>query len=150
MIAQVFRGLCAVALLGIAAAAGAGQFNFPINFVGCGNLDVVGAQMADPNGFFAGAKSVGDCLKLCKITTSACRRMVKGIASCYDALSVTQKAVEEKDCAADAASTPAQVKACRQSLPGQLRLELAINASFRSDSLANCQAWGQTCQDTCQ
>ncbi len=140
----LLTGLC----FAFAASARAGDFSPPVDFNACGDMNVSGSAMHDPNFAYTNADTPERCAKLCDRAGALCRVYVKDVFACHVRVLANTKSFGKLNCE-NVFANPADAKACKQNVVDSIAFSIGLEKEERDEFLQGCDAWKATCRAAC-
>jgi hypothetical protein len=129
-------------------AARAGDFSPPVNTNACGEADVAGDAMTDPNLAYTSAATPELCVKLCGRAGSVCRVYVNDVFACYLRYLANARTFGKLNCESSNVD-PAAVKLCKQNTVTAVANAIVAVKGDREEAALDCLTWRDTCQAAC-
>ena len=130
-------------------AARAGDFSPPVNTNACGEADVAGDAMEDPNLAYTSAATPELCVKLCAKAGKVCRVYVNDVFACYQRYLANARTFGKLNCESANAGNPDAVKLCKQNTVSAVAAAIVGLKSDRENAALDCLDWRDTCQAAC-
>jgi hypothetical protein len=111
----------------------------------CSTPSDVTAQLADPNGYYAGAPK---CESLCKRAGKDCSQYVKLAASCQRAEIGDDASYAKQECEVEFEHGQ-ESKTCKTEIEHGAGDDRGGALAERNDALDVCDGWEHTCEATC-
>jgi hypothetical protein len=132
----------------VARAARAGAFSPPVNTNACGEADVAGDAMQDPNTAYIFADTPEHCAKLCTAAGKLCRVYVNDVFACTMRVLANTRTFGKLNCES-ITSNPEDEKLCKSNTISSVAGSIAIARGQRTASLLGCASWADTCRASC-
>lgn len=127
----------------------AGDFSPPVNTNACGEADVAGDAMEDPNIAYTSAATPELCVKLCERAGKVCRVYVNDVFACYLRYLANARTFGKLNCESANAGDPDGVKLCKQNTVSAVAAAIVGLKGEREEAALDCLAWRDSCQAAC-